>query len=303
VAGRYEENQLAYRRSSLQKGDALGGFLCVVGVVGFVFDAEVALPFLPVHFLQNPADIARARAPRDALRRRLAELVDILQVERHDVTFQLLQRFDRLEPRTDPVPRVAAGADPRSSVPHHLQRSLRVVIARGGWMIVDRHLDLILGAQFGQHVVSFERRFGDQVLDAHVLGELEDGPSCGFGIEVPAVQAHHVHAQTGQVLGNFLARRGRHGRVGLQVAVLGAQLLPLERLDRIQPQRRHLLERLVERQLIERIGGTGHSPAEFRSIRSSLGRFGTDTPRPTQAVKRHATGQRRTSLQKTTTVE
>ena len=102
-----------------------------------------------------------------------SKLVEVLEVEINDAAFQLLNAGNGIEARTHPVARVGTGADPLAVTLAHLQYRIGVPVTGRFWMIVDGKVHAILVAQLVDRLEGIRTRLGDELFDAHFLGEIK----------------------------------------------------------------------------------------------------------------------------------
>jgi len=159
-----------------KKRHALRDFGHGIQPVVLVFDGEAALKTLTCDFLQHQPGLAHTGAPGDIVGAADAEFVEVFEVEASDSadSAERLDRLERIDPRTRPVARIGAGADPFAATLAHLQHGLVVPVVRRLGVVMDRHADLVLLAELVDQIEGILGRLRDDRLDSHVPGEFED---------------------------------------------------------------------------------------------------------------------------------
>ena len=227
---------------------------------------NTALDALPVDLGQDGFDVA-SPVPHGTSCALCPELVQVLEMEADDAAFELLQLLDRIQLRPHPMPGVGARADALAAALAHLQHRVRVPVPRRLGMIVQRHVQLVLVAQLLDRVECVRRGFGNDGLDAHVLGELE---RLAAGVQVLRQSAHAVVDQLDAAirqLGLDLAAEFRAQRlVDFGVRLLAAHFLAGVGFDVVQPQRRVLVDGFIEGVAIEAVRLATEPPAELLGV-------------------------------------
>lgn len=92
-----------------------------------IFDNEGWLDSLAVDFRKHSFDVADSRAPRHVVSV-WPGLIQVLEVERADPTFQLFKALDRIQARAEPVAGVGTGSNPFAASLACLQYRIRVPV-------------------------------------------------------------------------------------------------------------------------------------------------------------------------------
>jgi len=201
--------------------------------------------------------------------------VQVVHLDGDQPALQLPHRLDRVHARANPVTHVRGRAEARGAPLAGLQDALGVPVARRrlGVVVVQGDVDAVLVAASRDHVQRLGLRLGHERLDAHLPPELEDPPARRLvGRDVVDVVRQQAQARVVQLETN--PRQLVIAEVRIEVpGDLRADLLKAQAADVVQAQAGGLVDRLEERELVERVRLHADPPAELL-LRDRGGRQG-----------------------------
>jgi len=229
--------------------------------VVFVLDAEGAPEALAFEFGHRAFDIGDPSAPGHVVCAG-ALLGEVFEMEADDSALEFLEALDRVEAGANPMAGVGAGPEQRAAALDGLEDGVGIPVVGRLGMVMDGDFDVVVLAEFLDHIQGLRFGFRDQGVNAPLFGEVEDLAALGL-VRGELDDADVDELDAG---GRSPFENGLHvlvGEVNRSGLVLAVEVHTAGKAQVLQAEGGGLIDGLSNGEFLEGIGMNGELPAEL----------------------------------------